>query len=280
MNPNDILAYVHIEKAAGTTFNSILQRNFMYKHCDVKPLFLDDKGVFSARSMKTLLRVNPFIKSISGHSVQPHGDLSISFPHVKYVTLLRDPVFRYISQYQYHVDRRESRWSFQHFLEKKFAHNFQTKKIAGEENITKAKEILVKKFLLVGLTEEFESFLYILQNKLYPLSFDINYKIKNRASNNKIKKKIVKHFDEYRDVIVQNNYLDIQLYEFVKNRLFRNEKKILSSKQKEQRIDVKKENINQNKINFLLYKIYRKIYYEQTVKVIRILNRSNRRRYY
>ena len=102
--------------------------------------------------------------------------------------------------------------------------NFQTKKIAGSANLNTAKKILAEDIFLVGVVEEFDNFLMVLKKKLTPEPFDIMYEQKNVAKSNVIKNIIYKEIEEYGDKIVNNNHLDVQLYEFVRNVLFKEEK--------------------------------------------------------
>lgn len=280
MHNKSIIAFVHIEKAAGTTFTSILQHNFLYRHCEVKPLYLSDRGVFSARSMKTLFKINPFVESISGHSIKPYSDLSILLPNIKYVTILREPIARYVSQYQYHIDRMGSNWKFQDYLKKDFDYNFQTKKIAGSEDLEKAKEIIRDNFFLVGIAEEFDNFLQILKNKILPFNLDTSYQKKNVASKNKIKKYIYDNMDKYKDQIKERNKLDVELYEYAKNYIYDIEKKRYLDSENRSDDNLKWDSLHKRKIIFFLYKLYRKLYYEQIVKVIRYANGSHIGKYY
>ena len=189
----EIIAYIHIEKAAGQTMQHILQKNFLYNHCHVKTLKKSEKGVFSSSSMRILLRINPFIKSISGHSIMPFSDLKQKYPNIKYITLMREPFERYISHYQYQVNRMRSSWNFDTFLKQNFTKNFQTKKIAGTENLEKAIKIVKENIFLVGTVDEFDNFLLVLQKKLLPENLNINYKSKNVAKDNRIKSDIIKN---------------------------------------------------------------------------------------
>ena len=97
-----VLAFVHIEKAAGQTFTRILENNYVCRHCRVTPLKKEHHGVFTADAMRTVFRINPFVEAISGHSVRPCSDLKSLLPKVRYVTLMRDPMKRYISHSQNH----------------------------------------------------------------------------------------------------------------------------------------------------------------------------------
>ena len=65
-----LLAFIHIEKAAGQTFIRILENNYSYRHCRVAPLKKEHRGIFSADAMKMILFINPFVETISGHSIE------------------------------------------------------------------------------------------------------------------------------------------------------------------------------------------------------------------
>jgi len=272
VSKRNFLAFVHIEKAAGTTFTSILQRNFLYRHCNVKTMKKEDNRVFSADSMSMVFRINPFVRSIAGHSVTPFSDLERVIPHVKYITLMREPIDRYVSHYQHQVERMGSSWTFEDFLEQDFTFNFQTMKIAGAPDIDKAKQILRKNFFLVGIVEEFANFLSVLQQKLLPENFDIRYEPKNVATRNAVKRGVFQSMTKYRREIEERNAFDLELYDFVKNHLFKNEKANFNGSIQ---IDLKQKtrmSTKLSKLEFNIYRIYRKIYYEQLVRLIRLAN--------
>jgi len=266
-----ILAFVHIEKAAGQTFTRILENNYIYKHCRVAPLKKEHQGVFTADAMKTIIRINPFVEAISGHSVRPCSDLESLVPKVRYVTLMRDPVKRYISHYQYWMQILKKNISFEEFLTLESVYNFQTKKIAGSADMIKAKKILKEKVFLVGVVEEFDDFLKILKLKIAPQSFHCGYKRKNVAKANRIRDYINKNWGKYRDRVFENNVLDIELYDFAKNELFQSEK--IAALQSSKRIN---HDINANG-NFqikrgIVGRLYRNLYFSPIINMIRYQN--------
>lgn len=212
----DILAFVHIEKAAGTTLIHVLRRNYFLRYFDVRPMGRGDARVFSSDDMDKVLLFNPFVKCIAGHSVVPYGDLDTGYPNIRYVTVLRDPVMRYVSQFQYLTHERAHGFTFEEFLEDRHYDNFQTRKIAGAEDVSEAKKMLSEKFLLVGVVEEFDEFLLMLARKLVGVRFNPAYREKNKARRKGFSEEIV---SKYRDQIMERNQCDIELYDYVRNTL-------------------------------------------------------------
>lgn len=267
-----ILANVHIEKAAGQTFISILENNFTYRHSRVKPLLKEDHGVFSAASMKKVMRINPFVQVISGHSVVPFSDIDSLVPGVQYITIFREPISRYISHYQYWIEKMTRSISFEEFLSIRDLHNFQTKKIAGCDDLSKALYILNNKFFAVGIVEELDTFLRILQAKLFPRRFDIYYRAKNVGDAN-LKSRLTAQLDQYKQEIAQANNIDTKLYEYVKQELVHREKLILNRSHDlvADALPPRSER-SVSKVMANAWKIYRNFYYSPIVKTIRLLN--------
>jgi len=167
-----MLAFAHLMKTAGTTINSILRRSFGLGHCDVHPW---DKGatVFSADDFHYLKKIYSRIESLSGHELRPYSDISRVCPNLEWFTYLREPLTRTASHYQYSVQRNrkypgksnKKEILFEDWLCREAAHNYQTKRIAGTEDLDLAIKILKENFLFVGLFERFDESLVMLQKK-------------------------------------------------------------------------------------------------------------------
>ncbi len=267
----ELIANVHIEKAAGQTFISILEKNFTYQHCRAKPFTKRSNGIFTSKDMMILFVINPFVKIISGHSVKSYSDLRNIIPNIRYVTVLRDPVNRYISQYQYWVEQRGQSIDFDQFLNDPSTHNFQIKKIVNSEDLEHAKEVLTKEFFHVGIVEEFDLFLNTLKIKLSPMRFNVIYKRQNVGSG-KIKAKIFERSDSLLEQIIEKNSVDIKLYNYVKDVLIERGKSKYLDLKRSNEIDFKCEEqceYHEPKIQF--WKVYR-LYYQQIIKLIRLVN--------
>jgi hypothetical protein len=228
-----MLAFVHIEKCAGTTFKSILQRNYGGGFCDVRPLFgpsdkrfdprargaynslvLDgaNPSQFGPRDLQAYKRLAPWLRCVAGHSLRPCLGLESVEPNLRYVTILREPISRYISYYTYGTGRPRRAWgfSFEEYLDKPNFHNFQTKKLACNSDIEAAKLILDKHFLLVGIMEQFDQFLCLLQRRIGLANFNIAYRSLNTRYTRKSD-----FLNQFEHRISQNNSLDLELYNHV-----------------------------------------------------------------
>ena len=211
-DPSWLLAFVHIEKAAGTTFIHLLRHNFFLRYLDVRPYSPKSGKQFTARDLDISRRLLPGVRCIGGHAVRPFVDLESSGVRVKYITILRRPVDRYLSQYKYWTDRMGNRLTFEQFLDHEPAWNFQTRKIAGCEDIELAKKLLDEKFCLVGTVERFNEFLFLLKKRLEPMRFDVRHSQKILARQDGMVEKL---YAKYGDEIEARNRLDGQLYDYV-----------------------------------------------------------------
>jgi hypothetical protein len=210
----DLLAFVHVEKAAGTTFIHILRHNFFLRYLDVRPFSNHSAGVFSNEDLAIASRIVPGLLCISGHSVKPFSTLSQATVRLRMITMLREPLARYMSQYQYWIEQMGRNVEFEEFLEVDELKNFQTNKYSISGDLEEAKRALMEDFFLVGIVDEFDGFLLMLEKKLHPIRFDPRYEKKNMAkrknATNPLKEK-------YYDKIVNNNEKDIELYQYARD---------------------------------------------------------------
>lgn len=208
-----LLAFVHVEKAAGTSLIHVLRQLYCGAHLDVRPFSASSSSVFTASDLCTARRVLPGLRCIAGHSVVPWSDLC----DVDYVTLLRDPVKRYLSHYQHWVERKGCQLAFEEFLANDEMSNFQTKKIAGSDDLERAKGLLGERFLLAGCVEDFDAFLVLLARLTSQPHDRFFYTQENKALNTVIRKP---DYEKYMPAIRENNASDIQLYGHVKEVFF------------------------------------------------------------
>ena len=179
LEPDDLLAFCHIEKAAGTSLIHILRHVFYMTYVAVRPLSTAAGPDFSRRDLEIVRRVNPYVRGIGGHSVVPYGDLVRGDQRIAFITQIREPVSRTVSQYKFWISRLKEREDPEWFLSHPTASNFQVKKLAGSANLGLAKDNLRRHFLLAGTVTRFDEFLVLLAQRLGKPVTDFTYQKQN-----------------------------------------------------------------------------------------------------
>lgn len=141
------LAFVHLMKTGGQTLRAVLRKNFGAQHCDT---FLREESI--PRDWKWMKICYPRMKSICGHSVVPFDDEFLSFfPNARFHTILRDPIKRAISHYQFCVGSGDVLPPFPEWMREN--ENYLTRRISGESSAAKAIDMLEERVGFVGLVE-------------------------------------------------------------------------------------------------------------------------------
>jgi len=213
---NELLAFCHIEKAAGTSLIHVLRRNFLFRFAAVRPLTICADSRFSSEHLRTYLHLNPLLRCISGHAVVPYNQLRAGDKTIRYITQFREPIARVESQFKFWRHRMNKSISIDEFVAHPTARNFQVNKIAGEENLEKAKELIQSNFLLAGPTDQFDQFLVLLGARLNLDRRLLAYETRN-VSRRPSRQRITR---ELREILLDNNELDISLYNWIVNDYF------------------------------------------------------------
>lgn len=147
----------------------------------------------------------------------PQGDLIKGSSPIVFITQLREPIARAMSQYRFWVNRRIDVSGPEAFLKHPVSKNFQVKKIAGCEDLDLAMENITKYFMLAGIVEDFDSFLVLLAQQLeLPLE-----KFVYRKKNVNNDRGHVSVPQDFADRLHERNQLDLKLYNWVKSVLLR-----------------------------------------------------------
>jgi len=199
----NIFVFSHIPKAAGSTITHHLRCFYGINHCRAHT----DNSVYTPKYLVNDLKFYPRLKAISGHKVRAHVDFGEYENYMQWITMLREPISRFISQYRWWAKRHSPKMSFEEWCEAKgnqFA-NFQVKWIAGEDNIDKAGMLLKHKFIGVGDQNEFQKSMLIFNSLFGKQIFPTNNIQVNKST-------IEGNFDL--QLAERYNLLDLELYKY------------------------------------------------------------------
>jgi Sulfotransferase family len=223
------IIFLHLPKCAGTTLNRLIEWEY-----PAKEIYSIDPSYFRW-SHRKLMRLPSErlarLRVFKGH--MPFGLHRRLARPATYITFLRDPVERMISEYyfilQHHLHpqhRQMQKLTLEQHATGTPHHNVQTKLIAGrgdypdflagecnEEILALAKENLAKYFTFAGLTERFDEGLAALK-----LLFGWNI---NRYAHFNVTPRLRPKKDkvpvETQSLIAERNKYDVRLYEHVKD---------------------------------------------------------------
>lgn len=215
------LVFVHIPKSAGTTFNAITYE--IANHLGLRQLRLHGAPVFAG--LESLSGVIPAKGAIvSGHAAYCP---SLANKGMNYVTLIRDPCVRVVSELLYTGIYKDLEGLIEDIeLGSILLHqsgvvdNVATRMIVGKPasepldaaDVARAKRILTKDFFLYGSVGRFEEFVEALLLKAnFP---GIYYRSENVGRWQRIEKE---HSARLRELLEPTIALDAELYEWVRD---------------------------------------------------------------
>jgi len=220
-----MICFCHMIKTAGLTLHNIFRNNYGFNYVRT------EKENFTSDDLNTLLRLNRNIMALSGESLRSLTKLESACPNLKYITFLRDPMERYISHYNYGRLRNFHKLSFEERVKIQGEMDYQTKFILGAQNrkemdfkaglkeIEKAKRILLNDFSFVGLVERFDESLILMKKILNLRNFDLRYQRMNITPKKIITKDNISN--HLMKELKKANKVDYDLYQFVKEELFK-----------------------------------------------------------
>ncbi|SDH87165.1 MULTISPECIES: sulfotransferase family 2 domain-containing protein [Winogradskyella] len=200
--------FTHIEKCGGTSFNEVLSLTYPRYFHVTKNKYGGNETRNDLTSIQYHKIMNYCPQGIGGHSVRPYFDF---LPQSKRITFFRDPLERYLSQYN-HMAERGWVTSIDDFLEINFYSNFITKKISGVDGDINYAITLLDNYEFIGDVNRYNKSLNYLQDVLHvKLIGSINQKNVRKFNKNYLNLNDLSEKQYYK--AEQNNQLDIKLYE-------------------------------------------------------------------
>jgi hypothetical protein len=228
---NDKLLFIHIPKTGGSTLQSILNRaygkNQVFDVQNNRKAFEFDKLSPAEKQLKSVIK---------GHMAYGHHAHYSDTDNVSYITMLRNPISRLISNYYFilkqenhHTHKKliENNYSLKDYVESGVLANTENAQVRllsnnidtphGEctlQMLEEAKKNLELHFSVIGVSELFDQSILLMQEYY---NWKTPYYLRTNVTGHGVK---VKDLDqETLDTIIAYNKLDIELYNWTKNRL-------------------------------------------------------------
>jgi hypothetical protein len=223
--------FIHIPKTAGSSLGAEIASELRpYRNIHVES---DDDG--DTHSVKLQNAVDRFIadaqtiqfRSASGHLTMQHAiQIRAAFPRTKFVTMLRHPVARVISDFRY--QRTPMHPEHKEFIER---YATLTDYVHSEESQDKMFRFLVSdpEMSFAGALNEIEKmFSFIGLVEMYPMSFNVLFRLfkldlmptEHRRKTETNEHNVVENSSEIIDEIRQLNPRDVLLFDTVRKLLW------------------------------------------------------------
>jgi hypothetical protein len=179
------LAFVHLMKTGGQTMRTILRKNFGADHCDM--LLFEQT---TPRDWRWIGACYPRLRSIAGHGmVAGIPEFEELHPEARYFTILREPVERAVSHYQFLRNGGHKVPEFEAWLAENA--NYITRKLAGRPDAAAAIKALESKIGFVGFVETYDESLLLWRRWAGEPDLDLTYRAVNRARDSAFRARLV-----------------------------------------------------------------------------------------
>lgn len=226
------VVFVHIPKTAGTTMRTVLRRLYPDGHrVHIRAFTQDALETKSGRAIGTRALERTCIFGHMVFGVHRYADQAVD-----YLSMVRDPVNRVLSDYYYVL---QTPWHecydpvvTQHYTLRDYVtsgvttytDNIQVRMLSGEGKavpygactaamLERAKTNIDDRFAVVGVTERFDESLILMQRAL---GWRTPWYVRKNKTKRRPPREAVS--DEVRDLIREQNALDVELYQFASRR--------------------------------------------------------------
>ena len=236
LKQENTVIFIHIPRTAGVSLDAILERQ--YNPAKIYSLYSPEK-LEKFKHLDDEKKAN--IQLLNGHFMSYGIHERLPNPST-YITMMRDPVDRVISHYYFvrrspnhylHETVMSNNMTLQEYVGSELSieiNNGQTRLLAGlkenpgigigkgfPEMLDSAKKNIEENFAVVGLMEEFDKSLILFKKALgWSETFYLKRnETKNRKALKEVPENIIQTIRDY-------NEMDIDLYDYAKNRFFKN----------------------------------------------------------
>lgn len=219
---NNFPIYIHIEKCGGMSLHHAL-RYAVPGYQVLRPWWFwsnEPESYLSSEELARLILFHPGVSGVGGHTARSYGGYeSVVDKPPFYFTFIRNPINRYLSHLNHQVNKMGIAWSVEAFLKETRFNNLMTRRIAGCDDLSLAKSRLKNDFSMVGLFESYEKSLIILSDIMFGVYNGLHYEHRN-DSESEAKVKFCDLSPALQAMVINNNALDIELYEWVESEVF------------------------------------------------------------
>lgn len=213
-----LLFFTHVLKAGGTSVEAALRRALGVRHMAVDP---PTGWIYTLADFRRDRRLNPFARSYASHWLRPFVDFGDFTPRIVWHTMLREPVDRYRSHRQHHVERLGVRSSFEEWSSDPILRNWQVRQIAGEDDVDAAIQILEERYRFVGLLERFAESIVLMRDRLAVPALSLEPDpVHNAARSNRVKEQVDAEMERHAQTVQDLNAGDLRLYRHVQDHLY------------------------------------------------------------
>ncbi len=272
-----MLGFIHIAKTGGQTIQTMLSSAHGPGHCEAVSWRRPETTVgagqrfvvpkYDVDDFRRLLRLCPRAKSISGHPVTLWGGLHEVVPSVRYFCLVRDPIKRGASHYQFHLNTESPDLTWEEWVAWPVHHNHQVKMLSRSGRVADAIEAIRRHDVFVGLTERFDESLVMLRKFVAP-DLNIAYRRTNTAASNEVARRVLDD-PRAREDMERIYAEDSELYAFVKEELYPEYRRRYGPGLEEDVAAFQRERERRfNHLNVRLHDAYRKLYVRPAARLL------------
>ncbi len=227
-----IIAFSHIPKTAGTSFNHMIRRYFGQQLISARPRSGTPGATYRKEDLDNDHQIYKNPRCISGHCLKPFVDFKEHADRLMWFTFLREPEKRLLSQFvhQQTSNVKVHKMDFPAWCKRFHRKDWLVKWIAGEHDLNAAQQILAEKFSAIGLVEHFDDSVKIFK-RVFQLTGFVTTPPKQKMTirDPTIKQEIIEKRESFKDLLEEQTELDRKLYDHVCQNTWKLQAEILSN---------------------------------------------------